>query len=92
MYLVNPEVVPVAEEVVVWHEAVQRPPDKVDPEGPIQGGNAEVLEVDVGKVAVVHGRELFLPARHISGEECLSESHTNREWVLWLTIPICNIV
>ena len=70
MYLVNPEVVSVAEEVVVGDEPVQRPPDEVDPDGP-RGRHPEVLEVDVSKVAVVQGGQLLLPASHISGEERL---------------------
>ena len=54
MYLVNPEVVPVAEEVVVGDKSVQRPPNEVDPDGS-RGRHPEVLKVDVGKVTVVQG-------------------------------------
>ena len=70
MYLVYPEVVSVAEEVVVGDEPVQRPPDEVDPDGS-RGRHPEVLKVDVGKVTVVQGGQLLLPASHASGEECL---------------------
>ena len=69
--LVDPEVVAVAEEVVVGDEAVERPPDEVDPDWPRCRGHAEVLEVDVGEVAVVEGGQLLPPAGHVAGEERL---------------------
>ncbi len=64
-HLVHPEVVSVAQEVVVGDESVERRPDQVDVDGADQ---AEAIELHVGKMAVEERRAFLAPATDVLGK------------------------
>ena len=71
--LVHPEIVPVAQEVVVRDEPVERLPHHIDVNrpDPLRARHAEPVKVDVGKVAVVDRRPLLPPSRDVLPEKDL---------------------
>ena len=69
MYLVDPVIVPVSEEVVVGHQPLQGSPHHVDVDGPDSvGPQAQAVKVHEGEVAVVQGRVLGAPAGDVVGK------------------------